>query len=164
MPTTHTTITLTFGTDATGRPTMMTPQGGLISYNRNFKTHLEAMRTLPVEMQLLQTSGYMLPGGAAAVWFPNMLASGTNEWTNRLLANDTIIEEKEPPKKSGQNSGNPILWQNALRITFAKVSSQGYRFVGVFKEDQTANQSGIHVYKRVTNLASIAVDTAVTTI
>lgn len=143
---------------------MTTPQGGLISYNRDFKTHLEAMRVLLVEMELRQTGGYMLPGGAATVWFPNMLPSKTNEWTNRLLANDTVIEEVEPNRALKPNNGSPILWPNALRITFAKVSKRGYRFVGVFKEDQPANRPGIHVYKRVTNLVSIALDTAVTSI
>lgn len=106
----------------------------------------------------------MLPGGAVTVWFPNMLASKTSEWTNRLLENDTIIEEREPNVAKNRNIGNQIPWPNAYRITFAKVANREYRYIGVFKEDKTASHPGVHVHKLVPNLASIAVNTTVTTI
>ena len=142
MPATHTTTTLTFGTDASGRPTMSVKNknGSIrnVTYQGVFRIHLEAMQLLDVAMELRQTGAYMLPGGTISVWFPNMLTTRNDEWNNRFLENDTVIEVRIPSKPRR----NATVWSERLYITFAKVDNKGYRFVGLFEEDVSAARPG----------------------
>ena len=164
MPTKHATITLTFGTDASGRPTMSVKNknGSIrnVNYQGVFRTHLDAMRLFDVEMELRQSGAYMLPGGSISVWFPNMLTKQSDEWNNRFLANDTVIEVRIPSKLRRKAA----VWSGQLYITFAKVNKAGYRFVGLFEEDDSAARPGVLVYKRRDNISSIVADSAITTI
>lgn len=160
-----TTMKLVLGWDAAGKPTMTISGPGSSSFpvsrQTPFRTHLDVMTKFHVDMKLLQTGGYMLPGRSVSVWFPNMLSSKNHPWTNHFTAKETKIVER---RTRGVQAQGLVSGCRPVRITFAKLHRSGYSFVGIFEEDPKSSHPGITVYKRRDDILNIGFSLSITTI
>ena len=163
--TSTTSMNLVFGWDAAGKPTMTISGPGLASFSvfrqTPFRTHYDIMRRFHVDMKLLQTGGYMLPGGSVSVWFPDMLSSKKHPWTNHFTAKEREIVER---RTRGVQAQGFVFGCRPVRITFAKLHRSGYSFVGIFEENPKSSRPGITVYKRRDDILNIGFSSSITTI
>ena len=166
MPKTNTKVYYHCSFDKQGRPilaivlpaTRVVVGGG----NQCQSTHAQVMELMGIEMTLLRTSWYEMPGGSVAVWFPDMTAKMNGQWMNDLSPDGKTIAEYGSGKKNWSPPSKHF--RKILRITFAKIKPRTYKYIGVFQIARFSPHAKTVTLRRIDNIVQILSDVAVTTV